>query len=117
MPSGAEATGLSVEDNINGFSYITANFQHPGEWLSVHANVRVAADPLIRRNYKNTDAAAVGYFKSVTAAGASAVQPQPALKQPVAVDAFTSPMSRFSFSGIDFPRAADVTVGLASSAT
>ena len=76
VPAGAEATGLSVEDNINGFSYITANFQHPGEWLSVHANVRVAADPLIRRNYKNTDAAAVGYFKSVTAAGASAVQPQ-----------------------------------------
>jgi hypothetical protein len=113
VPSGAEATGLSVEDNINGFSYITANFQHPGEWLAVHANVKVAAEPLIKRNYKNLDAAAVGYLKSVAASGGSAVQLQPALKQPVAVNTFNAPMSRFSFSGIDYPRAADLNVGLA----
>ena len=114
VPSGAEATGLSVEDNINGFSYITANFQHPGEWGSIHSKVKVAADPVIRRNYKNLDAAAVGYLKSVTAAGASAVQLQPALKLPVAIDTFTAPMSRFSFGAIDYPRATDVNVGLAA---
>ena len=115
VPSGAEATGLSVEDNINGFSYITASFQHPGEWGSIHSKVKVAADPVIRRNYKNLDAAAVGYLKSVTAAGASAVQLQPALnKRPVAFDTFTAPMSRFSFGAIDYPRATDVNVGLAA---
>ena len=116
VPSGAEATGLSVEDNINGFSYITAAFQHPGEWLSgpVHANVKAAAEPLIKKNYKNLDAAAVGYLKSVTASGASAVQLQTSLKAPVAVDTITAPMTRLSFGGIDYPRAADLNVGRAS---
>ena len=27
----AEATGLTVAPNHNGFAYITSNFQHPGE--------------------------------------------------------------------------------------
>jgi len=30
-PMGAEATGLMAVDNINGFSYIGANYQHPGD--------------------------------------------------------------------------------------
>jgi secreted PhoX family phosphatase len=116
VPSGAEATGLSVEDNINGFSYITAAFQHAGEWQSgsVHANVKAAADPLIRKNYKNLDAAAVGYLKSVTASGSSAVQLQTSLKAPVVVETITAPMTRLSFGGIDYPRAADLNVGRAS---
>lgn len=29
-PIGAENTGLTVYDNMNGYSYITANLQHPG---------------------------------------------------------------------------------------
>ena len=31
LPMGAEATGLMAVDNINGFSYIGANYQHPGD--------------------------------------------------------------------------------------
>jgi len=31
VPIGAEATGLMAVDNINGFSYIGANYQHPGD--------------------------------------------------------------------------------------
>lgn len=34
LPSGSEATGLVVNDNVNGFAYIGANNQHQGEWLS-----------------------------------------------------------------------------------
>ena len=35
--AGAEATGLSVVDDINGWTYITSNFQHPGDWGSIHS--------------------------------------------------------------------------------
>jgi len=31
VPMNAEATGLSVVEDLNGFTYITSNFQHPGE--------------------------------------------------------------------------------------
>ncbi|MBK7000535.1 MAG: DUF839 domain-containing protein [Rhodoferax sp.] len=31
VPMNAEATGLNVLENVNGFAYITSNFQHPGE--------------------------------------------------------------------------------------
>lgn len=34
LPSGAEATGLVVHENVNGFAYIGANNQHQGEWIS-----------------------------------------------------------------------------------
>ena len=63
MPSGAEATGLGIVDDLNGFMYITANFQHPGDWLSpLHANVKETLDPLVRKNYKDKYGAAVGYL-------------------------------------------------------
>jgi hypothetical protein len=28
MPAGAEATGLGVIDDLNGWTYLTSNFQH-----------------------------------------------------------------------------------------
>ncbi len=62
MPSGAEATGLSVVDDLNGWTYITSNFQHAGDWLGIHANVKTTLDPLIRANYKDRFASAVGYL-------------------------------------------------------
>lgn len=63
MPSGAEATGLGVIDDLNGWTYITANFQHPGDWLGkLHEKVRPALDPLIKKNYKDRFGAAVGYI-------------------------------------------------------
>jgi len=63
MPSGAEATGLGVVDNLNGWMYITANFQHPGDWLGkLHDKVKPTLDPLIKRNYKDRFGAAVGYI-------------------------------------------------------
>ncbi|MDY7573140.1 PhoX family protein [Actimicrobium sp. CCI2.3] len=62
MPSGAEATGRHVADNINGWTYIMSNFQHAGDWSSLHAIVQPTLDPLVRNNYKDRYGAAVGYL-------------------------------------------------------
>ena len=32
-PAGAEATGLHIVDDMNGWTYIMSNFQHAGDWL------------------------------------------------------------------------------------
>ncbi|MBV7538369.1 DUF839 domain-containing protein [Duganella sp. sic0402] len=61
-PSGAESTGLHAVDDINGFAYIMSNFQHPGDWESVHSKVQATLDPLIRANYRDRYGAAVGYI-------------------------------------------------------
>ena len=51
MPAGAEATGLSVVDNRNGGTCITANFQHAGDGLSsLHGKVHATLDPRVRAN-------------------------------------------------------------------
>ena len=62
MPAGAEATGLQVVDDLNGWTYIMSNFQHAGDWSSLHAKVQPTLDPLIRANYKDRYGAAVGYL-------------------------------------------------------
>lgn len=64
MPSGAEATGLGVVDDLNGWTYITANFQHPGYWEAIHGVVKGTLDPLIKANYKDKFGAQVGYLTS-----------------------------------------------------
>ena len=62
-PSGAESTGLHAVDDVNGFSYITSNFQHPGDWeAGLHDVVKPTLDPLVRANYNNRFSAAVGYI-------------------------------------------------------
>ncbi len=68
MPAGAEATGLSVVDNLNGWTYITTNFQHPGDWNGLHAKVQTTLDPLVRANYKDRASAAVGYLTGTAVA-------------------------------------------------
>ena len=59
-PSGAESTGLHAVDSINGWTYIMSNFQHAGDWGSIHSIVKGQLDPLIKANYKS--GAAVGYL-------------------------------------------------------
>ncbi len=77
-PAGAESTGLQAADDVNGFTYIMSNFQHPGDWDVVrdstgtitgglHAKVFEELDPLIRANYKNRFGAAVGYLTGIPA--------------------------------------------------
>ncbi len=63
IPSGGESTGLQAVDEINGWTYIMSNFQHPGDWSgSLHAKVQATLDPLVRANYKDRFAASVGYL-------------------------------------------------------
>jgi secreted PhoX family phosphatase len=63
MPAGAEATGLHVADDLNGWTYIMSNFQHAGDWVpALHSKVQAALDPLVRANYKDRFGAAVGYL-------------------------------------------------------
>ena len=72
-PSGAESTGLHAVDEVNSFSYIMSNFQHPGDWElkkdaagnvtgGLHAQVYQTLEPLEEANYAGKFAAAVGYL-------------------------------------------------------
>ena len=62
IPSGGESTGLHAVDELNGWTYIMSNFQHAGDWGSIHSVVRTTLDPLIKTNYKDKFGAAVGYL-------------------------------------------------------
>ncbi len=62
IPAGGESTGLHAVDELNGWTYIMSNFQHAGDWGSIHNNVKGTLDPLIKANYKNKFGAAVGYL-------------------------------------------------------
>jgi len=62
-PVGAESTGLHAVDQINGWTYIASNFQHPGDWIGgLHDKVRPTLEPLVRANYRDRFGAAVGYL-------------------------------------------------------
>jgi hypothetical protein len=70
VPSGGESTGLHAVDEINGWTYIMTNFQHPGEFVkAIPADVKTALDPLIRANYKDRYGAAVGYLTGLPVMG------------------------------------------------
>jgi hypothetical protein len=63
VPAGAESTGLQAVDDLNGFSYIMSNFQHPGDWESpLHDAVKGVLEPLEAANYNEKFSAAVGYL-------------------------------------------------------
>ena len=63
MPVGAEATGLHVVDDLNGWTYIMSNFQHAGDWIpALHGQVQATLEPLVRANYKDRFGASVGYL-------------------------------------------------------
>lgn len=74
-PSGAECTGLQGVDDLNGWTYVMSNFQHPGDWeikttttngvsttTGLHAKVHQQLEPLINQNYLGGYGAAVGYI-------------------------------------------------------
>lgn len=62
IPAGGESTGLHAVDELNGWTYIMSNFQHAGDWGSIHNNVKATLEPLISANYKGKFGAAVGYL-------------------------------------------------------
>jgi len=62
---GAEATGLTIVPNQNGFAYITSNFQHPGEdglknYLGADKGDVLKAIDKVKWNYRTK--AAIGYI-------------------------------------------------------
>ncbi len=65
VPAGAEATGLEVVDNLNGFSYILGNFQHAGDWGSIHSVIKDGVDPLINAQWNNKKSSAIGYLSGL----------------------------------------------------
>ena len=70
VPAGGESTGLHAVDQINGWTYIMSNFQHPGDWsTSLHAKVQADLDPLVRANYKDRFGASVGYLTGLPVIG------------------------------------------------
>jgi hypothetical protein len=62
IPAGGESTGLHAVDELNGWTYIMSNFQHAGDWGSIHNVVKDTLTPLIKANYKDKFGAAVGYL-------------------------------------------------------
>lgn len=66
-PAGAESTGLHAIDEINGFTYIMSNFQHPGDELEKYEKA-LGTDTYnqlmtaVRNNYNGTYAGGVGYL-------------------------------------------------------
>jgi len=65
-PVGAESTGLGAVDDLNGFAYVTSNFQHPGDWeKGLHDIVKAEVAPLIDQNYRNRRSSAVGYISGL----------------------------------------------------
>jgi secreted PhoX family phosphatase len=62
IPAGGESTGLHAVDELNGWTYIMSNFQHAGDWGSIHGVVKTTLDPLLKANYKDKFGAAVGYL-------------------------------------------------------
>jgi uncharacterized protein len=62
IPAGGESTGLHAVDSLNGWTYIMSNFQHAGDWGSIHNTVKSTLDPLLKANYKDKFGAAVGYL-------------------------------------------------------
>jgi hypothetical protein len=65
-PAGAECTGLQAADNLNGFSYVMSNFQHPGDWEAIHNTLLTATastlNAQINTNWSNKDQVALGYI-------------------------------------------------------
>ena len=66
-PAGAESTGLHSADEVNGWTYILSNFQHPGEYIkTIDPSLKTAVDPLLKANYNGKFGAAVGYLTAAT---------------------------------------------------
>ncbi|WP_069800865.1 stalk domain-containing protein [Tepidibacillus sp. HK-1] len=68
LPVGAEGTRLQAVDNLNGFSYIMSNLQHPGEELEekqMSDSLKAEVDKYINENFENKNAGIVGYISGL----------------------------------------------------
>jgi secreted PhoX family phosphatase len=65
VPAGAEATGLQVVDDLNGFSYIMSNLQHPGDGILAPEPLKTQIDGFINQYWNNKRAGSVGYISGL----------------------------------------------------
>ncbi|MHC0615504.1 alkaline phosphatase PhoX [Paenibacillus sp. M.A.Huq-82] len=65
VPAGGEATGLQVVDNLNGFSYVMSNMQHPGDEMILPEPLKAQVDAVINKTYDNKRAGSVGYISGL----------------------------------------------------
>lgn len=63
--AGAEATGLAAIDNMNGFSYIMSNLQHPGDEMILPEPMKAQVEALINANYDKKKVGLVGYISGI----------------------------------------------------
>jgi hypothetical protein len=72
-PAGAECTGLQAVDKLNGFAYLMSNFQHPGDWESIHTPLLTAVGSTLNAGintlWGNKKKAAVGYLGGLPSLG------------------------------------------------
>jgi uncharacterized protein len=64
-PAGAEATGLQMVDDLNGFSYIMSNLQHPGDGILAPDPLKTQIDGFINQYWDNKRAGSVGYISGL----------------------------------------------------
>ncbi|WP_235550057.1 alkaline phosphatase PhoX [Paenibacillus sp. Soil724D2] len=69
IPAGGEATGLQVVDNLNGFSYVMSNMQHPGDEMILPEPLKGQVDAVINKTYDNKRAGVVGYVSGIPTSG------------------------------------------------
>ncbi|NIK76986.1 hypothetical protein FHS15_002111 [Paenibacillus castaneae] len=65
VPAGAEATGLQMVDDLNGFSYIMSNLQHPGDEMIIPEPLKSDVDSYINKFWDNKKAGSVGYISGL----------------------------------------------------
>lgn len=75
VPAGAEATGLQVYDDVNGFSYVLSNVQHPGDEMILPDALKSQVSNLIDQNFDHKKAGVIGYVSGL-----------PQLEGPLAAD-------------------------------
>ncbi|MBB6729866.1 alkaline phosphatase PhoX [Cohnella zeiphila] len=64
-PSGAEATGLQAVEDLNGFSYVMSNLQHPGDEMIVPDPLKTEVLNNIDANFNNRKSGVVGYVSGI----------------------------------------------------
>ncbi|MFD0676564.1 MULTISPECIES: alkaline phosphatase PhoX [unclassified Paenibacillus] len=65
LPAGAEATGLQAVDDLNGFSYIMSNLQHPGDEMLLPEPLKAQVEEMIKKEWDNKRAGSVGYISGL----------------------------------------------------
>lgn len=65
IAAGGEATGLDVIDNLNGFSYVLSNTQHPGDGILYPEPLKTTVNAFIDKKYNKKRAGEVGYISGI----------------------------------------------------